>query len=223
MIRQLLDEIMGMVIDESVDKVSTKRIKCVREVKVLGNGRWAIDRQKMCSTRHTIQMNDRECAVSSIALKLRLHDPQPGVLIGLITRHKPIDERARIISVIECKWKKEKSAGNCHARHSIKPGIGFNKHRITSSVFSTPVWVWADAFPVHPTSPTKITGRIETRSRRMVNTDWPTKVRAIVDVDVWNVRVRVKLFVEEVPKELWKLWLIDIGCKIVNSPWVPSY
>jgi hypothetical protein len=57
----------------------------------------------------------------------------------------------------------------------------------------------------------------------MVNTDWPTKVRAIVDVDVWNVWVRVKLFVEEVPKELWKLWLIDIGCKIVNSPWVPSY
>jgi hypothetical protein len=39
MIRQLLDELMGMVIKVSINEVSVKCVKHVRKVKVLRNGR----------------------------------------------------------------------------------------------------------------------------------------------------------------------------------------
>jgi hypothetical protein len=51
------------------------------------------------------------------------------------------------------------------------------------------------------------------------------KAGAVVDIDIrrWDVRITVELVIEEASKEVWKLWLIDVGCKIYNCTRIPSF
>ena len=213
---------MTMVINILIDKISMEHVKSIRKMKILWNWSWTIHQQKVCSTCYTIQVNDWECTTASITLILWLYHPQPSVFIRFLARNQPVDQCAGIVSVIECEWKEEKCTCNCHAWHSIKLGTGLNKHHIASSILAMPVWIWANAFPVHPTCSTKVTGSIEMCNCRMVDFNSSTKVRAVIDVNIsrWNI---IKLFIEEASKEIWELQLINVHCKIFNSAWVPLF
>ena len=55
-------------------------------MEVLRKERWAIDRQKVCSAYHTLEMNNAE-STAPVAIQLWLYNPQPGVFIRLVARN----------------------------------------------------------------------------------------------------------------------------------------
>jgi hypothetical protein len=102
---------------------------------------------------------------ASIASKLRPDHPHASVIVWFISRDEPLNKSARIVLTIACEGKKKTNTCNHHSLHTRNVGVNLNENRVMPSILIPPVWVGANAFPVHTASTTEVTRCKKTGNR----------------------------------------------------------
>jgi hypothetical protein len=133
----------------------------------------------MGSMNDCLSLNDLESGNTPL-ITLQLNSPHPHVFVRLAVMDKPVDQSTGKVLSMVVKRKEKENMSNFHAFHPRPRIIKNNKNSVmawkTMETGSGP-----DQFMPQATSPTKIARGIEDSNSRVVNLDFATKLRAILN------------------------------------------
>ena len=133
----------------------------------------------MGSTNDCLDLNDLESGNTPL-ITLQLNSPHPCVRVRLAVMDKPVNQSAGKVLSTVVKRKEKENTSNFHALHPRLRIIESDKNGVvvwkTTKTGSRP-----DQFMPQAASPAKIARGIEDGDSRVVNLDFATKLRAILN------------------------------------------
>jgi hypothetical protein len=133
----------------------------------------------MGSMNDCLSLNDLESGNTPL-ITLQLNSSHPHVCVRLAVMDKPVDQSTGKVLSTVVKRKEKENMSNFHAFHPRLRIIKNDKNSVmawkTMETGSGP-----DQFMPQATSPTKIARGIEDSDSRVVNLDFTTKLRAILN------------------------------------------
>ena len=146
---------------------------------IIGDSQRAIHRQEMGSTNNCLGLNDLETG-STPLITLQLNSPHPRVCVRLAVMDKPADQSAGKVLSTVVKRKEKENTSDFHAFHPRLRIIKDDKNSVVAWM-TTERGSGPDQFTPQAASPAKIARGIEDGDSRVVNLDFATKLRAILN------------------------------------------
>jgi hypothetical protein len=172
-------EFMGMMISKMVYKEGIKAIQHIVMTEIIRDSQRAIHRQKMGSMNDCVGLNDLESGNTPL-ITLQLNSPHPHVCVRLAVMDKPVDQSAGKVLLMVVKRKEKENMSNFHAFQPRLRIIKNNKNSVMAWI-TIETGSGPDQFMPQAASPTKITRGIEDGDSRVINLDFATKLRAILN------------------------------------------
>jgi hypothetical protein len=155
---------MCVMVCKTVHEISPKHVQRMRKLKSLWKKGRPINTSKVCTSSDGIQMDDSQI-LAAIGIFWFYH-PQPCIFVWFGSNCMvPMDESAWVMGISKRKRKKEKNTTDCHASHSRKLWISLDKYGIVTWCCPSPYWGGMNAFSIHSTSTTEVTGCIKSSHR----------------------------------------------------------
>jgi len=159
------EKFVCVMVRKTIHKISLKQVQRMRKMKFLWKKGRPINTNNVCTSSDGIQMNDSQILVA-IGLIFWFYHPQPCIFVRFSSNCRvPVDESTWVMGISKCKRKEEKNTTDHHASHPRKLWISLNKYGIVTWCCPSPYWGGMNAFSIHSTSTTEVTGCIKSSHR----------------------------------------------------------